>query len=171
MIHRKKLLESDIKTYVGIDNGVSGSIGIIASNKPYLFPMPTKSQQSYTKARQLITRVDFPRLVTILQSAYKENMLVLIERPMVNPGRFKATGSALRCLESVLIALEMLVLPYQYVDSKEWQREILPKGTAKEELKVASLDIGRRLFPNVEWKGFKDADSLLMAEWARRKKL
>jgi hypothetical protein len=58
-----------------------------------------------------------------------------------------------------------------YCDSKDWQKDMLPRGCKKEELKTASLDIGKRLFPSIDWKGFKDADSLLMAEWARRKGL
>ncbi|GAH84395.1 unnamed protein product, partial [marine sediment metagenome] len=99
---------------------------------------------------------------------------VFIERPYVNPQGFKATASALRCLEATLIAIEALGLSYQYMDSKEWQREMLPlglKGTA--ELKKASVDIGCRLFPQYaeQIRKHKDGDSLLIAEYARRKGL
>ena len=43
----------------------------------------------------------------------------------------------------------------------------------KDQLKKASMDIGIRMFPNHEVKirKHKDADSLLMAEWCRRKNL
>jgi len=92
----------------------------------------------------------------------------LLERPMVNPGRFKATASALRALEATLIVLERLNIPFQYIDSKEWQRHLLPKGIEKDELKKAALDVARRLFPSVQTK---DADSLLIAEYARRMRL
>ena len=34
-----------------------------------------------------------------------------------------------------------------YIDSKEWQKELLPSGCKGEELKTASRDIGCRLFP------------------------
>ena len=67
-----------------------------------------------------------------------------------------------------MIVIEQLRLPYRYIDSKEWQKELLPSGLAKLELKIASLQIGQRLFPNVNFKGFPDADGLLIAEWARR---
>jgi hypothetical protein len=163
--------EEKTKAYIGVDNGVTGTIGIIHDGSSGIRPMPVKTEQSYTKARQQVTRVDWPAFIAILDQFKGLECLVLIERPMVNPGRFKASASALRCLEAVLIAVETRDLPRQYVDSREWQREMLPKGTTSENLKRVSLDIGKRLFPGCDWKGLKDADSLLMAEWARRKGL
>jgi hypothetical protein len=59
-----------------------------------------------------------------------------------------------------------------YIDSKEWQKEMLPKGVkGSDELKKLSLDIGNRLFP--QFRDFKhpDRDSLLICEYARRKNL
>ena len=97
---------------------------------------------------------------------------VLVERPMVNPTRFVATTSALRALEATLITLEMLNLPYQFIDSKEWQRDLLPKGIkGSEELKRASHDIGCRLFPTLNPNYHADFDGLLIAEYGRRKGL
>lgn len=57
-----------------------------------------------------------------------------------------------------------------YCDSKHWQRILLPKGAKGPELKKASMDIGCRLFPEHEKliRKHKDADGLLIAEWARR---
>jgi hypothetical protein len=87
---------------------------------------------------------------------------------MVNSTRFNATLSAIRALEATLIALEQAQWPYEYIDSKEWQKELLPKGLkGSDELKNASLDIGKRLFPELNIK--KDADGLLIAEYLRRK--
>jgi hypothetical protein len=160
-------------TYIGIDNGVTGSVGIIIP-KPgfyHLIPMPVKTEQSYTKAKNNISRVDFTNLYSFLEE-YDNNPIVLIERPMVNPGRFKATLSALRCLEAVLNCVEILELPHIYVDSKQWQKVMLPSGLEKEELKKASADIGQRLFPQIKLNSkLKDADALLMAEWGRRSDL
>jgi len=136
-----------------------------------IVPMPVYSEQSYTKTKQNITRVNWKELEEYLNLYKDPSTLVLIERPMVNFTRFKASGSALRCLEAVLITVERLEFPRMYCDSKDWQKDMLPRGCKKEELKTASLDIGKRLFPSIDWKGFKDADSLLMAEWARRKGL
>jgi hypothetical protein len=89
---------------------------------------------------------------------------------MVNPQRFKASTSALRALEATIIVLEELRLPFQYIDSKEWQKEMLPKGIkGSSELKKASLDIGNRLFPQFKDVKHGDRDGLLMAEYCRRK--
>lgn len=168
-----------MKTYMAIDNGVSGSLAVIYPEKSEFMKMPVKSQLSYTKAKNYITRIDYPVLKRYIESIVSisrskgQEIFCVIERPMVNPGRFKATGSALRCLESVLIALEENEIPIQYLDSKEWQKDMLPKGLQREALKSASLDIGSRLFPQhvLTIRSQKDADSLLMAEWARRKNL
>lgn len=163
------------KTYVGIDNGATGSIGIIRSDigKVRFGPTPYKTEQSYTKKEQNVSRVDVVRLTEFLiESCALEinpNVMVIIERPYVNPQGFKATMSAMRALEATLIVLEKLGLAFQYIDSKEWQTQLLPEGTkGPAALKKASLQIGTRLFPQVESK-HKDRDGLLIAEYARRK--
>ena len=67
-----------------------------------------------------------------------------------------------------MIALEESQFPYEYIDSKEWQKILLPKGLkGSDELKKASLDVGKRMFPELNLK--KDADGLLIAEFLRRK--
>lgn len=91
---------------------------------------------------------------------------------MINPGRFQASISAVRALEATLITLELLNIPYQYLDSREWQRDILPKGVkGADELKRASLDVGKRLFPQFAHMFKGDADGILIAHWARLKGL
>lgn len=159
-----------MKNYIGIDNGVSGSIGIIlfSSNEYTYVPTPVKRVLGYTKAKQWLNRVDLPKILKELDVPNKEQTLAIIERPMVNPGRFKATASALRALETTLIALEQLGIAYQYIDSKEWQKVMLPSGLKGEELKEASWQVGKRLFPTIAWSQFKDADGILIAEYARR---
>jgi hypothetical protein len=72
-----------------------------------------------------------------------------------------------RALEATLIALEEMEWPYSYIDSKEWQKVMLPSGLKGSDLlKKASLDVGKRLFPTLNIK--KDADGLLIAEYMRR---
>ena len=159
------------KTYIGIDNGTSGSIGIINNTESYYYMTPVFIEQSYTKTKQNISRIKGIDLYTILKP-FSENAYCIIERPMVNPGRFKATVSALRALEATLIIIEQLQIPYQYIDSKEWQKELLPKNIKGDiDLKRISMDIGKRLFPlhkNLIEK-HKDADGLLIAEYGKRK--
>ncbi len=165
------------KIYIGIDNGVSGTVGWsgIWNNGDHVFGQmlkPTFSEQSYTKAKGNITRLNFKEYVLLIESIKKlsTTCIGLVERPMVNPGRFKASMSALRCMEAELIALNMLEIPIQYIDSKQWQKEMLPKGVkGSPELKKASIDIGKRLFPSIICK--PDADGILIAEWGRRSML
>lgn len=167
------------KLYCGIDNGVSGSIGIITESDYFLLKTPTKSQQNYTKKKANITRIDIEKLDNLFfDYVFKNSMggkssdiMILIERPMVNPGRFKATTSALRAMEATIVFLEHHNLAYDWIDSKEWQKALLSKGAKGEELKQISADIGKRLFPNVSSTIDKlgDADGILIAEYCRRK--
>ena len=169
-----------MRVYVGVDNGSSGSIGIITEDGKIRFgTIPNKKEQSYTKKKQNITRVDVKKLQALLQEQgiwydddHKTNrVFVLIERPMINSVRFKASISAARALEAVLNVVELLGFSYQYIDSKEWQKALLPAGTeGTDELKKASLQIGTRLFPQIESK-HKDRDGILIAEYARRRGL
>jgi hypothetical protein len=163
------------KIYIGIDNGVSGSIGVIRQTGESLFlSMPNKSEQDYTKKKANITRVDHKFLKEILDGFVEKDtkLFFMLERPMVNPTRFVATKSALRCLEAVLIVIEQLDTDYSIVfcDSKEWQKLLLPNGSKAEQLKKDSMTIGIRLFS--EWKHaiekHKDADGILIAEYCRR---
>lgn len=161
-----------MKIWCGIDNGSSGSIGIVSEDGSARYlQTPSKKEQSYTKTEQTISRIDFPKLKDILAFYPSCNLRVFLERPYVNPQGFKATTSALRALEATIIALEWLGMSFQYIDSKEWQKEMLPAGIkGTPELKKASADIGCRLFPALseEIRKQKDADGLLIAEWARR---
>ena len=155
--------------FIGIDNGVSGSIGIITPYDVSYIKIPVKKELNYTKTKKWLNRIDTEELYNMLHPNETEYIKVYIERPMVNPGRFQATASALRALEATLIVLEKLKYPYKYLDSKEWQKEFLPKELKGEELKEASLQIGKRMFPKVDLKGFKDADGLLIAAYAQLK--
>lgn len=162
-----------MKVWIGIDNGATGSIGIVREDGTVIFgQVPSKTEQSYTKTKQNITRIDVVALADILMNEISGNRLfALVERPLVNPKMFKATLSGVRALEAVLNVLELHAIPFQYIDSKEWQKALLPEGIkGSDELKKASLQIGQRLFPQIESK-HKDRDGLLIAEYGRRKGL
>jgi len=167
------------KIYIGIDNGVSGSVGIVGEGlEPVYFPVPTLSQQSYTKKKQSITRIDTEELrykmrEGIPDTANDYDVFAVIERPMINPARFKASISAARALEAVLSVIEFMDYGHCYIDSKEWQKKLLPNGCKQAELKIASSDIGKRLFPMLSdvIDKQKDADGILIAEYARRMRM
>jgi hypothetical protein len=154
---------------VGIDNGVSGSLGFITSSGDVsYYHTPIKKCLNYNKEKKWINRVDYSVLYQRLFENAGVESFALIERPLVNPAMFNASASALRAFEATIIVLENLAIGYEVIDSKEWQKELLPHGLHKEELKVASLDVAKRLFPKVCFKSFKDADGLLIAEYCRR---
>lgn len=168
------------KIYIGIDNGVTGTIGWVGENLgPGIEETPVKEEQSYTKTKKKINRIDYPQLFKLLKNVQgplePAEVLVVIERPMINPMRFQASVSAARSLESTLIAVEQLGFPRIYVDSRQWQKMLLPQGCEGKELKKASMDIGCRLYPGGPTEQIirkhKDADALLIAEWARRENL
>jgi hypothetical protein len=158
---------------IGIDNGTSGAIAIKSDSGICFFQIPTFMEQNYTKAKGNISRIDTVKLEALLKEKVSDvtSARAYLERPLVNPGRFKATISGVRALEATLIVLERLGIGVQYIDSKGWQKELLPAGTTgSPELKKASRDIGIRLYPQYTdlITKQKDADALLIAEWAWR---
>lgn len=162
--------------FIGFDNGVtSQGIGVVSSEREAeLLKLPIKKELSYTKEAKNISRIDFAGLCELFEKLKAkwllkgETILVGLERPMINSARFNASLSAIRALEATLIAVEQHALRYEYVDSKEWQKVLLPKNIkGSDALKKASLDIGKRLFPELDIK--KDADGLLIAEYLRRR--
>jgi hypothetical protein len=163
------------KTYIGIDNGSSGSIGIIEHGKEALYmPIPKIYQLDYQKTNPgNISRLEWNEFEDIL-NGYKfnnSNCLVVFERPFKNPKFFKSSISAARFYEAEICIVERFEFAYTIIDSKPWQKLLLPAGCkGKDQLKKASHDIGIRMFPNLkeEIKNQKDADGILIAEYARR---
>lgn len=167
------------KIYVGCDNGTTGTVACVGDCATRFIETPIVKEQSYTKAKKIISRIDHLSLkqwfLDIMGTGFVvSDLVVVIERPMINPMRFQASVSAARSLEATLCVIEDLGIPHLYVDSRAWQSKLLPKGLqGAPELKKASMDIGLRLFPDQEKviHKHKDADGLLIAEWARREGL
>jgi Holliday junction resolvasome RuvABC endonuclease subunit len=158
--------------YIGIDNGVTGTIGVIDTKKELtdFIQVPVITEQSYTKKKQNITRIDHEKLKKFLGNVTGPNVRAMMERPMINNERFVQTLSAARSLESVLILVEFFRMKFSYVDSKKWQNLLLPTGCKGTALKKASADISCRLFPEHKEliRKHKDGDGLLIAEYCRR---
>jgi hypothetical protein len=166
-------MSNNQKTYVGIDNGVTASWGFITHSCSDFFPVKINKTRDYTKVKKFVSRIDWVWAHQFFDQFDNEHTIVLLERPMVNPGRFTATLSAMRSLESTLCVLEACSLPYIYIDSKEWQKAMLPTGVKGEDLKFESKATACRLFPHLQAKitKHKDGDGILIAEYARRKNL
>jgi hypothetical protein len=163
-----------VRTYIGIDNGSTGSVGIITptNDKPYLFfPTPTKDTLNYqTKKAHFVKLVDQFALeheFTALIAAHRE-VKVLVEKPFTMKFATPQVLLAHRTFQQVLDVLERLGYGYDVIPATKWQKELLPKKIKGKELKKASLGVGKRLFPDIDWDDYKDADGLLIAEYCRR---
>ena len=164
-------MSNGIKNVIGIDNGVTGSWAVlnITNGKSSFVKAPIKKVRDYTKEEQHCNRIDWQDLAVNVPS----DSIAAIERPMVDPKRFVATKSALRALEATLIVLEMLDIPYEFIDSKEWQKEFLSSSLiGHKDMKIASKEVGIKLFPQHQSKIEKhgDSDSLLIALYYKQKR-
>ena len=162
------------KLFIGIDNGVSGSIGVTGAVEDFI-KTPTVKWLKYTKKKSFISRVDHKKLQQWFKlllhntNCVPEEVSVVIERPMVNPTRFNASTSALRAYEATLIVLENLGLSFEVQDSKAWQKAMLPSGVkGSTELKEVSNMVGNKLFPQFKTIKHPDRDGILMAEYLKR---
>lgn len=161
-----------MKTYIGIDNGTTGTIGLRNDDLAEYYKTPIIFGQDYHKEKKNVSRIDVLPMNAILKK-YKPS-LALLERPMVDKARWKASMTAVRAFEATLIIIEANKIPRMIIDSKEWQSVMLPKKTkGSDALKKASHDVGIKLFPHLAdlIKKHGDADGILIAEWARRMKL
>jgi len=167
----------DERHYIGIDNGVTGTVGIISVSsmgmRSQFYVTPIFNTQDYTKKKKNINRIHYQNLLQMMYPCVRrlENTFAMIEAPLVNPGKFNATASALRALEATLIALESLQIGYEIVHCSDWRKKLLPSGVAgSAEQKKASVSVGRKLFPKHREliEKHKDADGLLIAEYCRQ---
>lgn len=168
-------------SFIGLDNGVTGSCGIITvdyekgSVENRFFLTPVRKELSYQKSKKAYrTRLDYPEMHRIIKEVRdsSDRIILCMERPLINATRFTASLSAIACLEAMLIILEDLGIPFSYIDSKEWQKALLPAGIkGSDEQKKASMDVGCRLFPEHKEliQKHKDADGILIAEYLHRK--
>jgi len=155
------------RTYIGVDNGVSGAITILNESGEILLheKTPVKRCLNYTKKKAFLNRVDRECMKAMLLKA-GENTTCYIERPMLNPTRWAASVSAIRCVETTEGLLEELQIPYEFIDSKAWQKALLPSGLIGSQLKEAADSVAHRLYPKAK---IVNSDSLLIALYCLRK--
>lgn len=166
--------------YVGVDNGVTGSIGVLHPKFSLFQATPVKTHRKYTIEEHYISRIDMRQLYLFFDESVPNALLqnnlpgdlsmhFFLERPMTNPGRFAASISAARAWEVWLILIESYRLPYTVIDSKKWQKTLLGKARGSA-LKTASRELGVKLYPEhkktITKTNQSDADGLLIAHWA-----
>ena len=116
------------KVYVAIDNGVTGAIAMMdeLGDLLYLNLTPVRKGMDYTKARNLINRLDGTAFKEILAPLIPSKTVIRLERPAASPKlNWKNTVSAIRCDEAQQIVMEGLGLPFQHIDSRDWQTSML----------------------------------------------
>jgi hypothetical protein len=151
------------KTIIGIDNGTSGSYGIIGPDGVVFDIMPIKDSL-LGKAGKHIKRIDVTKLMDIFAHNKGKDTFAYVERPFT--GQFlNAVLPAQRSFEAVLIALELMRIGYEVVDSKTWQLPVLGQIKGSAELKKASMLRGCQMYPvhGAAIKEHGDADGLLIA--------
>lgn len=161
-------MERNSRVFLGIDNGVSGSLTILNEHAGVILHIktPVNNCLNYTKKKSFVNRLDVHKMREALLYAGSDSFCFM-ERPMINSFRFNASLSAIRCLEATLILLEERGIPYSYIDSKEWQKALFPSGLKGDELKRAAEQVCKRWFPKI---AIVNADSMLIAEYCRRTK-
>jgi hypothetical protein len=156
--------------FIGLDNGCSSNgVALFVNDLVRYEKLPIKKERNYQKEEHNLTRIDVPGFRSLLTSwnlPSKETIIVM-ERPGVNPARFNASLSAVRCLEAELIVIEEFGFETSFIDSRVWQRALLPGVEGSVELKKASLALGQQMFPQFKIK--KDADSLLIGYYWKNK--
>jgi hypothetical protein len=151
-------------TTIGIDNGTSGSIGILNGEGTIFEPTPIKEHLHYTKAGKFIKRIDILALEALINR--DGDIKAYIERPFT--GAFVNTAVlAGRAYEATLIALEEMGIGYETIDSKAWQKALLPGVKGSANLKKASKLRGIELYPQLKQAimDHGDADGLLIAHY------
>lgn len=189
-IDKSKL--QNVKLVIGLDNGATGTVCSIIPEMNYIDFIQTPSIISldYPKDLQYISRIDINELSKWIKKKIKKakkfynqpiKMIVVMQRPMVNPQRFKQSGNALRALEATIIMLQSLQIDYVIIDSKKWQHYFFGKNTMILDLKAQSMKKGLQILNNYKIrvkdkelmsdiiKKHGDADGMLICQFAVEK--
>lgn len=154
---------------VGIDNGSTGSIGVLAEGFAHFLEVPTQDYLHYGKKGSIGQRLErsaFKTWLTSWRDIAGTDPRIFIERPF--SGKFiNAVVPAHRFFEATIICLEDLKFGYEVIDSGVWQTPVLGNVKGSPELKRASLLRGIQLYPKLEadLRAHGDADGLLIAHY------
>lgn len=152
---------------IGIDNGVTGTYCVVGPDNSILDfgPIPVVTMQDWTKAKKKITRIDFPSVIDIFHKWRPS--VIGIERPLHNARMFTATVSGARALESVLIAIEVMDIPYSIISARDWQKQYISGGLGG----TKARSMARAITGNEAWREaiqkHGDCDSYFIARFAR----
>lgn len=157
---------------IGIDNGCTGSMALLyEKGRADLIPMKSFCRWDAVKR---ITRLDYGAFLDFLIREKRncerisETIFCWMEKPFTNPKiSVRSSMNAGRFYEAQLIALERSGIGYDTIPSSAWQKKMLPNVKGRAELKRASAQKGKEMFPALASKieEIGDADSLLIAAY------
>ena len=159
------------KTYIGIDPGIKGGIAIIDS--------PDKSKDKNMAFEMILTpekKIDVNTIYNILEYYRYHDKICIIEKAQAMPKQgVKGVFNYGMGYGKLIAVLELLSIPYIEIHPTKWKKEFsLFKKT-----KADSVATAEKLFPDMKGKFITQkgrlmdgkAESLLMAEYGRRKNL
>lgn len=188
---RNSILKQNLKNVdliIGMDNGTTGTWCSWLYDYGILDFVETFSKRTLNYQQQInyIDRIDHELLKDWIKKQVKNakkvynreiKVIIVLQRPMVNPQRFDSSLLAVRAFESTIIILQQLELNYIILDSKKWQHYFFGKETMLLNLKYESLKKGLLLLNEEEdvedlkqiVKKHGDADALLITKFAIEK--
>lgn len=149
--------------YIGIDPGKNGGIAVIRCNQRHIVD---KVYVGTFSEEGLLESLDYVK-------SKADNAKCVLEKVNAMPGQGVVSmfnfGQNFGFIQGVLKAYN---IPFELVPPQKWKKEFSVTSD-----KNTSIEVARRLFPNVSLKATerckKDhdgmAEALLMAEYARRK--
>jgi dienelactone hydrolase len=154
-----------MKTFVGIDNGLSGAIAIIKNKDIIIHDMPV--YKSTTGKR----KYDLKSINSILKELASSDCFAVVEQAQPFPGQgVVSMFSTGYCYGSMLMCLTAHAIPFQIVPSQRWKKEYSLKGLEKD----AAIPVAQRLFPKAEFTTPRGrmldgrADAAILADYAKR---
>lgn len=158
--------------HVGIDNGVSGAVAVLADDGSLVAwtPMPTQRARKGNE-------IDVSTLLTWLDIKTGEKMRecrYTIEEPGGSKSA-KAASSMAGSFHAIRAILTIRRVRWDRITPQQWQKALLP-GCKAGDSKPRALELARRLWPDEKWlvtdrcsKPHDGAiDAALIAEWALR---
>jgi len=158
---------------IGIDNGVTGTICVLTGDGRFIswHKTPTFDYTDYSKRGRVMRRIQKEELALILAPYVQTNMKVFLEYPFTGNGDSmfnRAIFSAGWSFGDTVDVMEKLKIGFEVLPAVRWQQVMLPDVKGRMQLKKASRDRAKMLFPKLVLPAGEDGDAVLMSEYCRR---
>lgn len=163
-----------MKTYIGIDNGVTGALAVIAPDENWLLqPVRTiPSGKGNGRLLDIFGNLDLLQDL-IAQAGGIESVVIACEHQKMNP-KFGTKGNFAngRNGEFWRVLLGLSRIPFVSVFPDTWQKDVLNGVSGDNAKERAKLYVAQR-FPRVDLSSYGEAkrlgirDAMCIAMWAR----